>query len=145
MTAHDWQIYLLAIDLFAVAALILGFGSFAKEGRGERLFPLLLLVIGSSTSLITSLTGFAHAPLLISGLEVWNTFCLVWALTGSIAHLSTPWRELPAIGGAAAIMLSFLVLLPIWPVPSQLHSLLIASLGAPLIYLTQSRLRPLYL
>ncbi len=145
MTAHDWQIYLLAIDLFAVTALILGFGSFAKEGHGERLFPLLLLVIGCSTSLITSLTGFAHAPLLISGLEVWNTFCLVWALTGSTAHLPSLWREMLPLGGAAAIMLSFLVLLPIWPAPPQLHSLLIASLGAPLIYLTQSRLRPLYL
>ena len=110
-------IYLLAVDLFALPALLLGFVGFAREGQSERLFPLILLVIGRSLALIVSLTEIEQSLKIIGTLEVFNTLCVVWALSGPTWHLSTRWREFMGIGGAIAIFFSFLPLLPIWPIP----------------------------
>ena len=140
-TGHDWQIYLLAVDLLALAALGLGLVSFVPQGRSDRLFPLILLVMGRSLALVISLAQMSQAPFIIDALEVWNTFCLVWALLGSTARLPARWRELMPIGGAIAIFLSFLPLLPVWPIPAQLNSLLIAMAGTSLIYLARGEAR----
>ncbi len=133
--------YLLAVDLFALAALILGYVGYAREGQSERLFPLILLVIGRSLALIVSLTEIEQLLEIISTLEAFNTLCVIWALTGPTWHLSARWREFMGIGGALAIFFSFLPLLPIWPIPPQIHTLIIAMVGAPLIFITHGEAR----
>ncbi|MBN1220706.1 MAG: PAS domain-containing protein [Anaerolineae bacterium] len=142
------QIYLLAVELFALAALLLGFVSFAREGRSERLFPLMLLVIGRLLVLIISLTVFSRnlalATRIIDSLEIFNIFCVVWILIGSAAHLPSRWRELLWMAGAIAVFVTFLPLAPLpllEKVPPQIYGLIIAVLGAPLIFVVQNQVR----
>ena len=117
------QIYLLAANLFALAALLLGSGSFSRGSRKWPLIPLFLLVISRSLSLIISLAipDGSYTAALIGALEVFSTFCMVWTLTG----LSFPWPKLAGLAGAAALLLSILPLIPNWPVPAQVHALLV--------------------
>jgi PAS domain S-box-containing protein len=142
------HIYLLAVDLLALAALLLGFVSFSREGRSGRLFPLIFLVIGRSLALIISLTVLernqALAVKVIDTLEVFNTFCVIWTLLGPTSHLPSRWQELMWLGGAIVIFLSFLPLAPlpfIEDIPPQIYSVIIATAGAPLILLIQGEVR----
>lgn len=137
------QIYLLATNLFALAALLLGLIGFSKETRYVRLLPLFLLVISRSLALIIALTAREHdrSTLIIDTLAVFSTFCVVWVLIGPTSHLSLLWQKLLWLGGAGAVFFSILPLAPIWPVPPQLHSLVIATCGAPLILITSGETR----
>lgn len=132
------QIYLVATNLFAIAALLLGLGNYSGRTRGRRLLPLFLLAISRSVILIIALpvleedqTGPAA---LLGALEVFSTFCLVWILTGPTARLPAPWPRLAWIGAGGALLLTVLPLLPPWPVPFQIHSLMIA-IFSPLLLL----------
>ncbi len=133
------QIYLLAANLFALAALLLGSGSFARGTRRWPLIPLFLLVISRSLSLIISLAasegGYAEA--IIGALEIFSVFCLVWTLTG----LTFPRPRLAWLAGTAALLLSILPLIPNWPVPTQIHTLTVAVFGAPFILFGADRVR----
>jgi PAS domain S-box-containing protein len=142
------HIYLLAVNLLALTALLLGFVSFSREGRSGRLFPLIFLVINRSLILIISLTVLGHNPSLavkiIDTLEVFSTFCVIWALIGPISHLPSRWQELMWLGGAIVIFLSFLPLAPIpfiEDIPPQIYSVIIATAGAPLILVIQGEIR----
>lgn len=137
------QIYLLATDLFALAALLLGVGSFSGGRRSWRLLPLFLLVISRSLGLIISLTALerSQVDLLLGALEVFSTFCLVGALTDLPPRWPAPWPMLAWVGAAAALVLTLLSLLPAWPVPAQFHSLIIAVFSTPLILMSAGEMR----
>ncbi|HXV42001.1 MAG TPA: hypothetical protein VEC96_02975, partial [Anaerolineae bacterium] len=137
------QIYLLATNLFALAALLLGFGSFSGGRRSWRLLPLFLLVIARSLSLIISLIALNpdQAAPLLGVLEVFSAFCMVWTLTDFTSNWPRPWPQLAWVSAAAAILLTFLPLWPNWPVPIELHSLTIAVFSAPLILMSAGEIR----
>lgn len=124
------QIYLVATNLFAIAALLLGLGNYSGRTRSRRLLPLFLLAISRSVVLIMALPvledGQTGPVAIIGALEVFSTFCLVWILTGPTARLPAPWPRLVWIGAGGALLLVVLSLLPTWPVPFQIHSLMIA-------------------
>jgi hypothetical protein len=141
------QIYLLATDLFALAALLLGLGSLAGSGRNWRLWPLFLLVINRSLALIISLTALerSQAAVLLGIFEVISTLCIVWSLIDVAAKLRPPWLTLAWAGAMIAFLLAFLPLLPGWPVPFQLHCLIIAVFSTPLILVSAGEVRPAHL
>jgi len=139
MTAYSYL--LLTVDMLALTALLLGFAGFAKEERYERLFPLLSLVIIQTLALIVSLTQMNQAQEIIGTLQALGTLALVWALIGPTAHLPTRPREIMAIGGMVAVFFSLLPLIPGWPVPWQIHSLIIAMAGASLIFYVHGEAR----
>ncbi len=123
------QIYLLAANLFTLAALFVG-GSQLGKVRSNRLLPLFLLVIDRSLILVIFLSSAegnqTEVRPVIAALEVLSSFCLVWTLLAPISHFSPPWSKLAWIGAGIALLLSFLSLWPIWPIPPQVHSLVIA-------------------
>ncbi|NJN98821.1 MAG: hypothetical protein HC875_34375 [Anaerolineales bacterium] len=111
------QIYLLAANFFALAALLLGLGSFSGERRSWRLLPLFVVVISRSLSLIVylSVAQPGDARLWLEGLEVLSAFCLVWTLVDFPAAWPAPWPLLARGGIAAALGLVVLTLVPAWP------------------------------
>ncbi len=137
------QIYLLATNLFALAALLLGLGSFSGGSRSWRLLPLFLLVISRSLSLIISLIVLEPSQIdsLMDALDVFSALCIIWALTDFTSSWPEPWPKMAWLSAAAALLLSFLSLFPTWPVPAQLHSLIIAVFGAPLILVSAGEMR----
>jgi PAS domain S-box-containing protein len=143
------QIYLLAANLFALAALLLKFGGLSGEIRNGRLLPLFLLVISRSLALILSFLPAnpdqAIALYGIGALEVFSTFCVIWVLTGSTRHLPEPLPLLVRLGAGVASFLSLASLFSFWPIPSQLHSLAIAIFGIPFILIGLGQLRWTYL
>jgi PAS domain S-box-containing protein len=130
--------YFLAANLFAITALLLGLYDFSRGRRSWRLLPLFLLVISRSLSLIL-LINFTNNQLpttvqsVLAALEVFSIFCLLWALIHSIKIMPPLWQRLVWLWGGMAIFLSLMSLFPDWPVPYQLHSLIIAVFSAPLI------------
>ncbi len=136
---------LLTINLLAFTALLLGYVSFARESRYERLFPLLLLVITRTLALIISLTQIKQSQDIINVLEILSTLCLVWALMGTTAYLSIRQREMMAIAGVIAVFFALLPLLPGWPVPWQIHNLVVIMAGVSLIYWVQDTLKWIHL
>ncbi|MFN8458122.1 MAG: sensor histidine kinase [Anaerolineae bacterium] len=130
------QIYFLAVNLFALAALLLGLGNFTREARSWRLAPLFLLVIIRSLSLIVSMTTLAQSQIVsITGtLEVLSAFCILWTLAG----WTFPWPKLGWISAAGTITLACLPFFPNWPVPIQLHLLIIALLSAVVLAFGES-------
>ena len=135
----DAYIYLLAINLFAVAGLLLELISFVKEADRGRLLPLFLLVISHSMALLISLTVTddpAQAGSILATLGIFSTFAVVWTLTGPISKLPAMWQRGMWVAMGLAIVLVMLPLVPIWPVPPSIHGLMIAIFGASLIYLT---------
>lgn len=137
------QIYLLATNLFALAALLLGLGSFMGGGRSWRLLPLFLLVSSRSIALIISLTTLERGQidLLLGMVEVFSTFCIVWALIELPPRWSPVWTLIAWAGAAIAFVLIILSLIPAWPVPAQFHSLLIAVFCTPLILMSAGEVR----
>ncbi len=122
------QIYLLAVNLFALAALLLGLGNFTKEARGWRLLPLFLLVILRSLILIVSMTILAHSQIarITGALEVFSAFCILWTLAGwTFPRSKVGWEV-----AAGTLLLAGLPFVPGWPAPTPLHTLIIALLGA---------------
>jgi PAS domain S-box-containing protein len=138
------SIYLLAINLFALAAFLLGVGSFSGGRRVWRLLPLFLLVISRSLSLILSLTlpeGSSQLDFLYGTIEVFSNFCMVWTLTDLASGWSGLWSKLIWGAAASALALCFLPLIPDWPVPTQLHSLIIAIFSVPFILASLGEIR----
>ncbi len=138
------QIYLLAANLFTLAALLLGLGSFSGGTRPGRLLPLFLLVISRSLALIISLAIPATHQMARAGigaLEIFSTFCVVWALTGPTSHLPAPWPKLAWLGTAVALLFSILPLMPIWPIPPEIFSLTIAIFSTSLILTSLGQVR----
>lgn len=139
------QVYLLATNLFAIAALLLGLGGLAGRSRSRRLWPLFLLAISRSVILILTLaapeTGRTFFEAVVSALEVFSTFCIVWILSGPINPLPAPWRNLARLGIGIGVLLILLPLLPGWPVPPEIHSLIIAIFGPLLVLVTLGRVR----
>jgi PAS domain S-box-containing protein len=139
------QIYLLATNLFAVAALLLGHGGLSGRIRSDRWLPLLLLAISRAVILSLSLAATGsnqgYVVPVVDALEIFSTFCIVWILTGSIVNLPAPWDNLARVGIGVASLLCLLPLLPGWPVPSEIHSLIIAIFSPLLILISQGRVR----
>lgn len=133
------QIYLLALNLFALAALLLGSGNLFGRTRSSRLLPLFLLVVARSLALIMALTGWSGR---VSGaLEVFSTFCVVWVLTGPVFDLPSPWPALARLGAGGSILLALLPLFSFWPAPPQLNSLIIAVFSPLLVMVSHGRPR----
>ncbi|MEW5960561.1 MAG: ATP-binding protein [Chloroflexota bacterium] len=143
------QIYLIATNLFSIVALLLGLGPLAGQRRRRRLWPLFLLAISRSVILLLALLTFERGQVvvasLMSALEVFSTFCLVWILSDPTAQLPAPWSSLRRWGTGGALLLSFLSLWPAWPVPFQLHSLIIAIFSPLLLILSRRQRRWVYL
>lgn len=137
------QIYLLAANFFALAALLLGLGSFSGGRRSWRLLPLFLVVISRSLSLIIylSVAKPGDAGPWLEGLEVLSAFCLVWTLVDFPSAWPAPWPLLARGGIAAASGLVVLTLIPAWPAPAPLHSLVIAVFSAPFILVSTGGVR----
>ncbi len=129
------QIYLLAANLFALAALLLGWSNFSGGARNARLLPLFLLVVSRSVMFIIAAVSAekTQPDSIMEALEVFSTFCVVWTLAGPVSMLSATWQKLTRLGQASALLLCLLLLLPFWPVPFQLHSLIIAIFSASFI------------
>jgi PAS domain S-box-containing protein len=121
------QIYLLAANLFALAALFLGFGNFSKGKDNWRLVPLFILVICRSLSLIVVLTGLEQGwtDTLSGLLEIGSTLCIIWALSS----LTFPWPKAVWVGVVGSLILTLLPLIPTWPVPIQIHIIILAICG----------------
>jgi PAS domain S-box-containing protein len=139
------QTYLLAANLFALTALLLGLGNFSGGSRSWRLLPLFLLVISRSLSLIiylaTSESDQATTASGLAALEIFSTFCLMWVLTDLPGSLPLLWQRLAWLGGFIALFLSVVPLIPGWPIPPQLHSIIITMFGLPLILISLGQLR----
>ena len=131
--------YLLAINLFAVTALLLALMSLAKEIHSGRILPLYLLVISRSLMLISALVTAPQENFwaAIDVLEIFSTVCIIWTLTGPIPHLGSLRRRLIWVGAAGVGLIITLPLIPSWPVPPEIHALFIAIFGASLIYITR--------
>jgi PAS domain S-box-containing protein len=124
------QSYLFAANLFTLTAFLLGLNNFSRGSQDWRLLPLFLLVVSQSLSLMTSMAETTPVIIaLLAGLSIFGAGCLVWALTDT-ARLPPLWQRLAWLGGAAALSLALLPLIPNWPVPFQIHSLIITMTGA---------------
>lgn len=130
------QIYFLAVNLFALAALLLGLGNFTKEARNWRLAPLFLLVIIRSLSLIVSMTTLPQSQIAKAAdlLEVFSAFFILWALAG----WAFPWPKPGWFSAGVTLLLAGLPFFPGWPVPIQLHTLIIALLSAVVLAFGES-------
>jgi PAS domain S-box-containing protein len=133
------QAYLFAINLFALTALLLGINNFSQGTVSWRLVPLFLLTATRAGVIIVFQLGSPSVILLPAALEVFSTFCLVWALRNPVTILSPHWLVLTRLGIGGAVALSFLPLFPDWPVPAALHSLMIAIFSIPLILVSHPR------
>ena len=136
------QIYLLAVNLFALAGLLLALANFSRGTYNGRLLPLFLLVVSRSLTLIIFMATQERSQqptLVIDALNVFSTFCLVWTLTGPLTGLFLPGPGLARLSAAGAVILSVTPLLPFWPIPSEIHSLTIAIFGASLIFTSNRR------
>ena len=138
------QTYLLAANLFALTALLLGLKDFSKGRHSWRLLPLFLLAIIRSVSLIFFLAinrEAATATSAINALEVLSALCLVWVLINPFGlYVLYSGRDLAWFGAGIAIFLAILALFPDWPVPHQIHILIIAAFGASLILVSLGRI-----
>jgi len=124
------QSYLFAANLFTLTAFLLGLSNFSKGGQSRRLAPLFLLVISQSLSLMISMARTTPViGALLAGLSIFGAACLVWALTDT-SQLSPLWQRLVWLAGVVALSLALLPLIPGWPVPFQIHSLIITMAGA---------------
>lgn len=130
------QIYFLAVNLFALAALLLGLGNFTKEARSWRLAPLFLLVIIRSLSLIVSMTTLPQSQIARAAglLEVLSAFFILWALAG----WAFPWPKPGWLSAGVTLLLVGLPFFPGWPAPIQLHTLIIALLSAVVLAFGES-------
>jgi PAS domain S-box-containing protein len=72
--------------------------------------------------------------MIIGVLEIFSACCIVWALAGWPA----PWPKLAWVGVAGALGLTMLTLIPGWPVPTQIHTLVITMAGAPFLAIKES-------
>ncbi len=129
------QIYFLATTLFAVTALLLVTGSEAETTDKRWLLPFYLLVISRLLALLISLTAAETGRFAIESLEVFTIFCMVWILIGPLDNLSPGWLRLMWAGAGVALVLSVLPLLPAWPIPYEIHGLIIA-IFSPVILIT---------
>lgn len=130
------QTFLLATNLFALAALLLGLNSFYRGRRQQpRLLPLFLLVISRSLLLLSHLAAPEYLPL-IGALDVFSVLCIAWALTGPVASLPAPWPPISVVGLVGAVMLALLPLVPGSTIPYPLYSLTVAVFSTPLIFIS---------
>jgi PAS domain S-box-containing protein len=133
------QAYLFAANLFALTALLLGLNNFSRGALSRRLAPLFLLTAVRAGIIILSQLQLEAVSLWPVALEVFSTFCLVWALTNPVAELSLPWLAATRLGSGGAILLSLLPLFKEWPAPAALHSLVIAIFSVPFILVSHQR------
>lgn len=120
------QLYLVATNLFAVAALLLAVNTPRGSAGRHKLLPLYLLVISRVLALVLLLTAGPAAQPGLDALEVFSTFCVAWSLAGPLSNLAPPWPGLARLGAVSAVGLSLGPLFPNWPAPAALHSLAIA-------------------
>ncbi len=144
------QTYLLAANLFAITALLLGLNDFSKGRQSWRLLPLFLLVISRSLIFILFLSiptdDQSALPLpIIATLEVFSSTCIVWALINPVVDLPEIWRKATWLAGSIAFFLTMLPLIPGWPIPYQLHSLIILIFGTPLILMSLGQISWIHL
>jgi len=142
------QTYFIAANLFALTAFLLGLNDFSKGRRGWRLLPLFLLVTSRSVSLIIFLamtTDEKPATSTINALEAFSAFCAVWALINPFGYMSALWQRLAWFWGIIALFLSLLLLFPDWPVPYQIHILIIVVFGTSLILVSLGQISWLHL
>ncbi|MCB9077230.1 MAG: PAS domain-containing protein [Anaerolineaceae bacterium] len=107
--------------------------------------PLFFLVITQSISLIVTLAGSAGEELVVSAgrtiaaLSVFSAVCLVWALT-QWTNLSDLKRRLAWVAAGVALFLCVFPLIPHWPIPFDIHIVLITMVGSLLIINSWDRL-----
>ncbi|RMF04621.1 MAG: PAS domain-containing protein, partial [Chloroflexi bacterium] len=126
--------YYFTANLLALIAFLLGLNSFSRGPHTRRLLPLFLLVTGRAVALILALfAGGQPDHGMVAALDVFSTFCLIWALLDPAHPLSPFWNRIKWFAAALGLLLSLLPLAAGWPAPPALHSVIIAVFGTPLI------------
>jgi two-component system phosphate regulon sensor histidine kinase PhoR len=141
------QVYLLAANLFAFTALLVGLNNFTKGTQSWRLLPLFLLTASRALMVITTLmpVNSGGSTALIAALDVFSALCVVWSLVSIGTTVSLRWRQLMWLAGGLALVLALLPLIPGWPIPPQIHSLTIAVFSMPFIVMGLGRVDLLHL
>ncbi|MCB0209500.1 MAG: PAS domain-containing protein [Anaerolineae bacterium] len=144
------QFYLFAANLFTLTAFLLGLSNFSRGQYSWRLVPLFFLVITQSISLIMTLAASSSgvpgeaAMRSLEALTVFSAVCLVWALV-DVDHLTAIERRLSGVAAGMALFLSIFPLIPQWPLPFEIHILIITMFGSLLIFASQERFSGLHL
>lgn len=144
MGYSSMQFYLFAANLFTLTAFLLGLSSFSRSSTSWRLMPLFFLVVTQSISLIIMLAASADgepgeaAARSLAALAVFSAVCLVWALIDGTT-LSAVERRLGGVAAGVALFLSVFPLIPEWPVPFEIHSIIITMFGSLLIVVGQKQ------
>lgn len=142
--------YLFAANLFTLTAFLLGLSNFSRGRHSWRLVPLFFLVTTQSISLMITLaasSGDALSEAARGALAALNTFsavCLVWTLI-DVANLSETKRRLSWIVTGVALFLSIFPLIPNWPVPFEIHILIITMFGSLVILTSLDQINWLHL
>ncbi len=129
------QSYLLALDIFALLALLMALTATAgrtRRSRNRLLLALFALVVLRSIALIVHLAFAYSQPELLGSLEIFSLLCIVLALLKpSVAH-SKMWQTYARLGLAAwalALLIFYFTSLPWQPL------LLLLALGSlPLVF-----------
>lgn len=121
------QALLLATNLFALTALLVGLNSFSKDSQSWRLLPLFLLVATRAVMVIVSFNAPAGQSGIIPALDVFSVFYIIWALMPNPAQIRPVFLWTGTLAGG---ILALLPALPGWPAPFQLHSIIILVAGA---------------
>ncbi len=121
------QALLLATNLFALTALLVGLNNFSKGSQSWRLLPLFLLVATRAVMVIVSFNAPAGQTGVVPALDVFSVFCMIWALLPNPAQIRPVFLWTGSLAGG---ILALLPAMPGWPAPFQLHSIIIVVAGA---------------
>lgn len=130
--------YFFAANLFTLTAFLLGLSNFSRGRHSWRLLPLFFLVITQSISLIVALAGSSGGAMVdsaartIAALNVFSAVCLIWVLI-QWANLSDLKRRLAWVAAGLALFLCIFPLIPNWPIPFEIHTIIISMIGSLLI------------
>ncbi len=114
-----------------MTALFLGLYNFARGRQNRRLLPLLLLA--GCRAMMSLVFFLAPNSTAVAALEVFSTLVLVWAMVDFTIRLPRRWHRFAQAGAVGGVILALLPLLPGWPIPFQIHNIIIIACGAPLV------------
>ncbi len=140
------KIYVLATNLFAIAALLMAVESYIRRTRTFNLLPLFLLVVSRSLVFIGEISlSLTQQSGFIQALNLFSLLCILLILIEPFPWTKQPIRWIFLGFIITSVGLALLVTIPFWSVPPQINGILMAMMGAVFIFLTSSKLRWLHL
>ncbi|MFQ5613479.1 MAG: ATP-binding protein [Anaerolineae bacterium] len=134
------HLYLAALDVFAIIALMLATRPVPEQtqrARYQLLLALISLVIlrslALSVSLIPAGRESAAAARRLDSLEVLATIAIVWALANPTLLRRTLLQRYLGLALGIGVLLALLVLLPAWPIPWPATALIVLIGGLPFV------------